>query len=530
MIKKQHKDLLKEFIAEMPLTAELYWYLRQAGNPSPGSFSLEKLKTCLTNWKDDIPHARPDGTQGKHVFLFARFGHWISQSTITGLALAGLGHEVSLGFLPYTKGREAENKFNLQRQNLYIQKTLKLAEPWLNIVPLWSEKSKLDLPSKLRGKIEESTFQDVKYILMREDVDEKSELYKFRLGRNLTFAKNILDWLSENRPDVIVLPNGNNLEFGALFHVGRYLGIPVVTYEFGEQRERMWLAQNQDVMRQETDQMWDAYRDKPLTDEEWDRIKTLYTFRRGADLWKNFSRQWQKTASQGGEKVRATLGLDQRPIVFLPTNVLGDSLTLGRQVFSEGLTEWLVSTINYFSERPQYQFVIRIHPGEQLGWGPSVYEILGDYFEDYPENIHIIPADAAINSYDLVEIASCATVYTTTLGMEMAMSGLPVIVVGETHYRGKGFTLDPNSWEEYFAFLEKLLEAPDEEKLSEEQVKQAWTYAYRFFFNYPFPFPWHGPHRWEDVKEWPIKRVLSEEGLNKFGDTFRYLVGEPIEW
>jgi len=74
MFKKQRIDLLKEFIGEMPLTAELYWYLRQAGDPPPGSFSLKELKTCLINWKEDIPLARPDGAQGKHVFLFARFG------------------------------------------------------------------------------------------------------------------------------------------------------------------------------------------------------------------------------------------------------------------------------------------------------------------------------------------------------------------------------------------------------------------------------------------------------------------------
>ena len=530
MLKKQRIDLLKEFIGEMPLTAELYWYLRQAGDPPPGSFSLKKLKTCLTNWKEDIPLARPDGAQGKHVFLFARFGSWISQTTITGLTLAGLGHKVSLGFLPYTKRHETERKFDLRRQNLYIQKTLKLAGPLLNVIPFWDRKTDRDLPSELRKNLEESTLQDVKYILMREDVNRESDLYKFRLDRNLRFAKAVLNWLVDNIPDVIVLPNGNNLEFGALFQVGRYLGIPVVTYEFGEQRERMWLAQNRDVMRLETDQMWAAYRDKPLSDKEWERIRELFAARRGADLWKNFSRQWQKTASRGGEEARSALGLDQRPIVFLPTNVLGDSLTLGRQIFSEGMTEWIVRTIKYFIERPAYQLVIRIHPGEQLSWGPSVYDILGDYFEDLPEHVHIIPANAAINSYDLVEIASFATVFTTTLGMEMAMSGLPVIVVGETHYRKKGFTLDPNTWEEYFGYLEKLLESPNAESLSEEQIKQAWTYAYRSFFDYPFPFPWHVQHLWEDVETWPIKRVLSEEGLSKFEDTFRYLTGEPIEW
>jgi lipid A disaccharide synthetase len=62
-----------------------------------------------------------------------------------------------------------------------------------------------------------------------------------------------------------------------------------------------------------------------------------------------------------------------------------------------------------------------------------------------PENIRLLPANANVNTYDLVQAADAGLVFTTTVGMEMAMSGLPVIVAGQTHYRGKGFTLDADS-------------------------------------------------------------------------------------
>ena len=32
--------------------------------------------------------------------------------------------------------------------------------------------------------------------------------------------------------------------------------------------------------------------------------------------------------------------------------------------------------------------------------------------------------------------------YTTTVGLEAAVRGIPVAVAGETHYRGRGFTSD----------------------------------------------------------------------------------------
>jgi hypothetical protein len=129
-----------------------------------------------------------------------------------------------------------------------------------------------------------------------------------------------------------------------------------------------------------------------------------------------------------------------------------------------------------------------------------------------------------------MELASVGLAYTTTVGLEMAMRGVPVIVAGRTHFRGRGFTLDPANWDQYYESLDRLLEAPDRHQLSPEQVEAAWTYAYLFFFKYPFDFPWRLMHLWKDVEEWPLGRVLSDEGQDAFGRAFGYLAGERIRW
>jgi hypothetical protein len=135
-----------------------------------------------------------------------------------------------------------------------------------------------------------------------------------------------------------------------------------------------------------------------------------------------------------------------------------------------------------------------------------------------------------VNTYDLIEIADLGLVYTTTVGLEMAMSGVPVIVIGQTHYRSKGFTLDPGSWEDFTQKLDSVLSDPTSHRLTREYVVRAWNYAYKFFFEYPCPFPWHLLHFWDELETWPVSRVLSGEGQSHFGDTFRYLLGEPREW
>jgi len=523
-------ETIKKILGEIPLTAEALWYLRQTKEPPIGGYKLKQMESALPRWIAEARENSRKHPDPKRILVFGMLRYWIENTSLLSLALRALGHQVTLAYLPYAHWKREVNKFDLRRQNLYLRGVLKSMAPFVDIVPLLDAAGAGDLPAEITAHLEEAAFRDVQYSLLREDVDKQSRLYSLRLERNTRFAKTIYTWMQNNKPDVFIVPNGSMLEFGIAFRVARYLGIPVMTYEFGEQSERLWLAQNTDVMRQETDVLWENRKDVPLTDEEWEKVKTFFSARQGGGLWKQFSRRWQGIPNQGAEKARESLGLDERPLVLLPTNVLGDSLTLGRQVFSRSMTEWIRKTIEYFLERPQMQLVIRVHPGEQLGWGPSLYDLLMEIFPKLPENIHLLPANAAVNSYDLVNAADFGLVFTTTMGMEMAMSGLPVIVAGATHYRGKGFTYDPNSWDEFFAILNKIASDPQSMKPNQEQVKLAWTYAYRFFFEYPQPYPWHVQHIWQDVERWPMVRVLSEEGQAVFGRTFEYLAGKPIQW
>jgi hypothetical protein len=283
-------------------------------------------------------------------------------------------------------------------------------------------------------------------------------------------------------------------------------------------------------MRQETGAMWAERSHLSLDASQWEQVQALFASRQRASLWENFSRRWQGQPNVGGDKVRQELGLDDRPVILLAANVIGDSLTLGRQIFSQSMTEWLEQTVKRLASNPGVQLVIRIHPGERYTKGPSVANVVRAVLPGLPEHIHLVGADDPINTYDLVEIADLGLVYTTTVGMEMAMSGVPVIVAGQTHYRDKGFTLDPASWEAYFQQLEEVLGNPQGFRLTRGQVEQAWHYAYRFFFEYPVPFPWHLLHFWNELENWPIEKVLSPEGLAQFAPAFDFLLGSPRDW
>jgi hypothetical protein len=534
------KKTVKRILGEMPLTAELYWQLRQNGKPLSESFSLRRTEKCLPTWRLQAEAARRLAPRGKNVLIFATLRYWIEHAALLGMGMAGLGHQVTLAYLPYANWNKPLNQFDLRRHNAYSHAVLGQAAPLLHVISLMETLSVAErlrphtrpneLPTGLVKAVEEVSIRDVQYTLQVEQVDQGGELYQMRLVRNLQAAREMLACLRRVKPDVLLTPNGSILEMGVAYQAARFLNIPVVTYEFGEQRGRIWLAQNTEVMRQETDALWRERRDVPLDEYQWEQARSLYASRQRGDLWQNFSRRWQGLPSQGAEQARHTLHLDQRPTALLAANVIGDSLTLGRQVFTTNMTEWLQRTVAGFCARPDVQLVVRIHPGERYTRGPSVADVVQQVQAKLPEHVHLIAADDPVNTYDLVELADLGLVYTTTVGMEMAMSGVPVIVSGQTHYRGKGFTLDPDSWQAYEKLLAQTLSDPGAHRLTQAQVDQAWNYAYRFFFEYPQPFPWHLLYFWDELQEWSVERVLSPEGQELYGSTFRSLTGEPVDW
>ncbi|MEW6180722.1 MAG: hypothetical protein AB1522_12435 [Chloroflexota bacterium] len=525
------KDTIKRILGNIPFTAELYYLVRQRGKPLRTRFSLRNLQANLPEITRQAAELRQSAPTGKKIFIFATLHYWIEHAALVGMALAAQGHRVTLGYLPYADWQNEINRFDLRRQNAYARKVLEEARPVMDSVSFISVRAPyMPLPADLTAAVQEVSTYDTQYTLQVEEFDPGSEIYKLRFSRNREIAQAVLAYLRQNRPDVVIVPNGTIQELGVVYRVARHLKLPVVTYEFSDQRQRIWLAYNSEVMRQDTAKLWEASKDQPLREDQLERMRSLMMARQRASMWENFARLWQGKPAEGGEQARRKLGLDQRPVVLLATNVLGDSLTLGRQVFSKSMAEWISRTVQYFIGRPDVQLVIRVHPGEVLTHGQSMADVVQQILPRLPENIRLIRASDEINTYDLIEVADVGLVYTTTVGLEMAMMGLPVVVAGQTHYRDRGFTYDPDSWVTYFKLLGHILENPTEYRLSREQVNQAWQYAYRFFFDYPQPFPWHLVRLWEDYKNTDLKAALTGEESEGYRRSFRFLAGEPVNW
>ncbi|MFN8427763.1 MAG: hypothetical protein U0X87_16080 [Anaerolineales bacterium] len=493
------KNTLRNFLGELPLAAELDYALRQKDRARKDHFNLSRLKKSLPQAVETIkpilqnPIRNPQYAV-KNILLFATLHYWIEQAAYISLALAGLGHKVTLLTLPYSEWHKEMDKLTQKQRGLHTRDALFPLSSFIPHVSLLDLKPASALPASLKSDIEEISLWDAQYTLMREEVDmtnaKDKALYDLRVKRNTFAALAVLEWMQVNKPDVVLVPNGLILEMGIVFRVARYLNIPAVTFEFNDQREQIWLAQNTSIMRQDTDYLVRDRCSLPMTDEMYERLADLENARRGARVWGKSKRLWQYVSSQGAEETMQSPGLDDRPAVLLAANVLGDSLTLGRNIFAESMSEWITKTVQYFAKRTDVQLVIRVHPGEKLvPQAKSMATVVREALPELPSHIHVIGALDKINTYDLIEIANLGLAYTTTVGVETAMNGIPVISCGQTHYRERGFTLDVNTWDEYFSTLEKTLSNLPAHRLTDEQTAKAWNYAYRFF-EYPRPFPW----------------------------------------
>jgi hypothetical protein len=64
----------------------------------------------------------------------------------------------------------------------------------------------------------------------------------------------------------------------------------------------------------------------------------------------------------------------------------------------------------------------------------------------------------------------------------MALEGKPVILTGDNHYRGKGFTIDVNNEREFFDAIQNLLSCPENPEARECRCQIAKKYWLLYYF------------------------------------------------
>jgi hypothetical protein len=285
--------------------------------------------------------------------------------------------------------------------------------------------------------------------------------------------------IDEFAPTQVLLLNGLFLFESIVWELCKMRDIDVISYERSFILDTFVFARNDGAGFCKVDDVWAEWQNIQLSDDENAELDKYLNdrqlgLRTSDDYWKDVRESNVKRIRSG-----------RRAVLF--TNLVWDSAVLRQDVAFPSIVDWIVAAIEEFRDRPNDELVIRIHPAEtKLSGRESREEMetaVRGRITQIPDNVIIIPSTDPTSSYQLMREADFGLVYSSTTGMEMVLTGKPVVVSAKTHYRNKGFTVDVNTAEEFKRAIDSLT-SDNSDLLPDLELTR--KYAYLFFFRAPY--------------------------------------------
>jgi len=301
----------------------------------------------------------------------------------------------------------------------------------------------------------------------------------------------LLTWLFERvvdheRPDILLVSSGKTLPTKCALDVALRRGVRVVTWDTSPfYPNGVMFSQNKPAVNVDLEEEWKQVANEELSLAE---IHQLNGFLRRWSRSETTPFPYNPTPVEDQQIIRGQLKLrPASPLVLAFTNTSWDMAVVDRDVGFQNMYDWIFGLVNYAVRRPDIDLVVRAHPAEtrvpaDLQSRTLVTAEIRKRFNPLPSNIKLVDADSPISSYALAAMAQVAVIYTSILGLELALRGKRPWIAGANSYRGKGFTLDLASKEHMY----ELLDANFSDKLSENEVKLAQKFAYLWIFRHVF--------------------------------------------
>ncbi|HVR61117.1 MAG TPA: hypothetical protein VMU50_04420 [Polyangia bacterium] len=160
-----------------------------------------------------------------------------------------------------------------------------------------------------------------------------------------------------------------------------------------------------------------------------------------------------------------TSSLDEYTASVMLKSVFGIPVGGGQQPFTDQL-DWLQKLITHFDGRDDAQLVIRVHPREAANKrdnrSSEHLEQLRAAFSGTYRNCRIVWPQDKISSYDLGELASLVLTSWSSMGLEMARLGVPVLAAFKDYFvwPHEAFLEWAPTPPDYFRKLDQLLRQP----------------------------------------------------------------------
>jgi hypothetical protein len=143
--------------------------------------------------------------------------------------------------------------------------------------------------------------------------------------------------------------------------------------------------------------------------------------------------------------------------VLVPLNQRWDTAALARQRLFPTVEDWIVGLLRWAADDSEVRLCIRQHPTERhKAWrGSDDIAALVQRENRAGERVRFVAAEETVSTYDLLRTTKVVSPYTSSVGVESGMLGVPVVVSALNYYDRTSFVVHPESPEEYFTTLSR---------------------------------------------------------------------------
>lgn len=286
--------------------------------------------------------------------------------------------------------------------------------------------------------------------VLRNKLDGKSippvklDAYKKQLEASILTYISASKYLSTEMPNVVFTSNRLYSGHHSFVAAAESLGISNYSIQGGDhiqqRNESVTLYKGGTTQLQLLEsKLYDTYSEKPLNSLSIQHVKQhLLGLMDGASAFA-YSSEFEAVQPNS---IRSLLNIPSGEAIALVTMSSEDEYNAAiladlfpdlshRQNLFENQLEWLESVIEIAINNPEKYFVIRLHPRmypnkRELVMAPIV-ERIQKLLQLVPSNVKVNTPDQNLSIYDLLQITAVLLNYGSTVGLEFAAYGIPVV-------------------------------------------------------------------------------------------------------
>lgn len=202
--------------------------------------------------------------------------------------------------------------------------------------------------------------------------------------------------------------------------------------------------------------------------------------------------------------------------ILVPLNIRWDAAALGCDLCFPSCMSWIENLLSWVEKHDRYSICLREHPAGRFPGAGSKNDLapLLQRFSSLGARLRYIPADEPTNTYNLITGSKLVLPYTSTVGIEAAMLGKPVITHTSAYYADVGFSWPATDAAEYFRLVEMALDGLLPMSQSRLELASTAYYLSNCSWFLPGVFnPHPGPFKeWIEIK---AARLLETTGAHE---------------